>query len=253
MVFPALYPPWFRGSTFLLSNILSKLPGHNQFHQLSRGVLLCEDTVSVQLSMVLYRFGNWLDLTMWPIFGNLSCCEAFFVQSCCEAFFVQSCCEAFFVQSEELALVIYWQVLNVWVFDLVRTRCCILAQSWVGQIHQHRQATGLGETTLTTTNQSFEVERYEPSWQTVNRVPTHLSIIWPCIWLSISVGSSLWIAARLGRRRAPSLKGVHLIIITDCDSGSPVARGGQQSVWWPKTQTGTLECWMSSSEENRAS
>ena len=36
---------------------------------------------------------------------------------------------AFFVQREELALVIYWQVLDVWVLDLVRTRSCILSQS----------------------------------------------------------------------------------------------------------------------------
>ena len=63
-------------------------------------------------------------------------------------------------------------------------------------------------------HQSFDVGRYEPSWQRVNRVPRHHSIIWPCRWLSIDVGSSLWIAARLGRRRAPSLKEVHLMLLT---------------------------------------
>ena len=36
--------------------VLSKLPGHNPFHQLSRGVLHFEDMVSVQLAMVLSRF-----------------------------------------------------------------------------------------------------------------------------------------------------------------------------------------------------
>ena len=45
--------------------------------------------------MVLSRFWDWLEVTMRPILGNLSCCEAFFVQS------------------EDLALVMYWQVLNV--------------------------------------------------------------------------------------------------------------------------------------------
>ena len=60
---------------------------------------------------VLAWFGDWLMVTMWPILGNLSYCEAFFGQY------------------EELNLVIFWQVLDVWVFGLVRTRSCILAQS----------------------------------------------------------------------------------------------------------------------------
>ena len=79
---------------------------HVPFHQLSRGVLHCEDTVSIQFAMVLARFGDWLEVTMWPILGNLSCCQVFFVKC------------------EELALVIYWHVLGAWVFDLVRTRSC---------------------------------------------------------------------------------------------------------------------------------
>ena len=77
-------------------------------------------------------------------------------------------------------------------------------ETWVGQTHQPWQATGLGETTLTKKQQSFEVRRYTPSWQGVNRVPTHHSITWPCKWLSINVGSSLWTAARLG---PPASKG----------------------------------------------
>ena len=69
--------------------VLGKLPGHDLLHQLSRGVLHCEDTVSVQLAMVLARFDDWLEITIRPILVNLSCCEAFFLQS------------------EELALAIY--------------------------------------------------------------------------------------------------------------------------------------------------
>ena len=49
---------------------------------------------------------------MRPILGNLSYCKVFFIQS------------------EELPLAIFWQVLDVWEFDFVRTRSCILAQSW---------------------------------------------------------------------------------------------------------------------------
>ena len=110
-LFSALYSLCFGGSTFLHQSP-EQTSRPQSFHQLSRGVLLCEDTVSVQLAMVLSRFWDWLEVTMWPILGKLACYKAFFVQS------------------GELALVIYWQVLDVWVFDLVRTSSCILAQSW---------------------------------------------------------------------------------------------------------------------------
>ena len=75
--FPALYPPWFEGSTFLLSRSwASFLP---MIHSVSsHGVLHGEDTVSVQLAMVLSQFWDWLEVTMWPNLGNLPCCEAFF-------------------------------------------------------------------------------------------------------------------------------------------------------------------------------
>ena len=44
--------------------VMNKLPGRNPLHQLSRGVLHCEDTVSVQLAVVLSRFWNWLEVSM---------------------------------------------------------------------------------------------------------------------------------------------------------------------------------------------
>ena len=74
-------------------------------------VKLCQDTVSTKLSMVPARFGDWVEVTTPPILGNLSCCDSFLVWC------------------EELALVIYWQVFDVWVFDFIRARSCILAQS----------------------------------------------------------------------------------------------------------------------------
>ena len=61
-----------------LFQVLGKLPGHDSLHQLSRGVLHCEDTASVQLAMVLARFGDWLEVTTLPILGNLSCSKTFF-------------------------------------------------------------------------------------------------------------------------------------------------------------------------------
>ena len=57
--------------------VLSKPPGHDPFYHLSCGVLHCEDTVSVRLAVILVQFEDWLEVTVWPILGNLSCCEAF--------------------------------------------------------------------------------------------------------------------------------------------------------------------------------
>ena len=61
--------------------VFGKLPGHDSLHKLSSGVLHCEDTVSVQLVTVLAWFGDWLEVNVWPILGNLFCYKAFFVQS----------------------------------------------------------------------------------------------------------------------------------------------------------------------------
>ena len=80
MGFPALYPPWFGGSTFLLSKPWASFLA--TIHPISFPVLFCIVRIRYPFSfMVLSRFWNWLKVTMWPIFGNLSCCEAFFVQT----------------------------------------------------------------------------------------------------------------------------------------------------------------------------
>ena len=44
--------------------------------------------VSVQLAMVLVRSADWLKVTMRPILGNQSCCQAFF--PLCEGYLLSS-------------------------------------------------------------------------------------------------------------------------------------------------------------------
>ena len=100
-VFPCSLSPLVWGWYVSPFQVLNKLPDHDPFHLLSRGVLHSEDTVSLQLAIVLSLFGDLIKVTMYPILRNLSCCEAFFIHS------------------EEPALGIYWQVLGAWVFDLV--------------------------------------------------------------------------------------------------------------------------------------
>ena len=80
VIFSCSVPSLVWGKYVSPLKVLSKLPGHDPFHQLSHVVLHCEYTVSVQLAMVLSRFGDWLEVAIWPVFWNLSCCEAFFVQ-----------------------------------------------------------------------------------------------------------------------------------------------------------------------------
>ena len=60
----------------------------------------------------------------------------------------------------------------------------------------------------------FEVGRYEPSRQGENRVPTLSSAHGHTNDSRSMWGSSLWIAARFGRRLTPILKGVHLVLLT---------------------------------------
>ena len=64
VVFPALYPPWFGGSTFLLYKSSASFLATIRSIMLSCGVLHCEDSVSVQLAMVLSWFWDWLEVTM---------------------------------------------------------------------------------------------------------------------------------------------------------------------------------------------
>ena len=88
----------------------------------------------------------------------------------------------------------------------------IFGQTWVGQIHQPWQATGLGENSDKNTSPS-KSEGTSPHGK---EKIVYLRVFWSHGRAndSIDVESSLWIAARIGRRRAPSLKGVHLMLLT---------------------------------------
>ena len=56
---------------------------------------------------------------------------------------------------------------HIWT-NLGRTDSSALAGNWPRRDNSDKK------------DQSFEVGRYEPSWQGVNCVPMHLLIIWPC-------------------------------------------------------------------------